>query len=169
MKKTLAIILIIALTLTSIVGVAASVAKNNISSKYDPSSIVSSIISKSEQSLPDVTGTWVNENNPHCTAQIVDQNNNKLYLVINSANEDLSKIATAKILVTLNLWNDGVIVRGDSDFNYTDSFDNVGTGRVSISENVITIAIDKADKTNIWGITNASGNYIFEIENTDLY
>ena len=84
-------------------------------------------------------------------------------LLIESRNESATKIATAKTSVTLDLTKDGNIVRGKSDFSFTDSFGNSGNGSISVCENVITIVIDElVDLGRGWSIGNATGDYIFK-------
>lgn len=163
MKKTLSVILIATLAVSSVVGVTATVAMGD---KLDTasSSVVATATSfetKNELTLPNVTGTWQHEKNPYCTVQVLNQNGNKLDLLIESRNESATKIATAKTSVTLDLTKDGNIVRGKSDFSFTDSFGNSGNGSISVCENVITIVIDElVDLGRGWSIGNATGEYI---------
>ena len=166
MKKPLLLILVAILAVTSIVGVTAATARMDKTSTIKPTSVITtktSVVKKNnELTLPEITGTWVNENNSHCTVQVYNQDGNTIDFMIESTNESYTKIATANVSVTLELRHDGAVVRGTSDFDYTDSFGNSGKGRISASENVITIALDKATDVNGWGIGNASGDYIFK-------
>jgi hypothetical protein len=81
--------------------------------------------------------------------------------MIESTNESHSKIATAKASVELDVWDDGTLVRGESEFEVTDSFGNSGKGTILVSENVIKIIFDEFDNVNVWSIGNTSGDYIF--------
>ena len=117
---------------------------------------------KSELTIPDVTGTWKHENNPDgCSVQVFNQDGNKIDFMIESTNESHSKIATAKASVELDVWDDGTLVRGESEFEVTDSFGNSGKGTILVSENVIKIIFDEFDNVNVWSIGNTSGDYIF--------
>jgi hypothetical protein len=145
MKKTVSVILIATLAISSVVGVTAAVAKGDKLNTVS-SSVVStgaSFNKKNNLKLADVTGTWQHAKNPYCTVQVLNQNGNKLDLLIESRNESATKIATAKTSVTLNLWKDGDIVRGESEFGFTDSFGNSGNGSISVSENKITVVINE--------------------------
>ncbi len=127
-----------------------------------PTTVVVEDTTDNELTLPDVTGTWKHGNNINgCSVQIFNQDGNKIDFMIESTNEDATKIATAKVSVELDLWHDGSVVRGESNFEVTDSFGNSGKGRISVSENVVTIILDDFTNVSSWGIGNTSGNYFF--------
>ena len=167
MKETVSVILIATLAISSVVGVTAAVTKGDKLNTVS-SSVVStgaSFNKKNNLKLADVTGTWQHVKNPYCTVQVLNQNGNKLDLLIESRNESATKIATAKTSVTLNLWKDGDIVRGESEFGFTDSFGNSGNGSISVSENKITVVINEiVELGRGWSIGNVTGDYVFKCD-----
>ncbi len=159
MKKVLSIVLIATLAVSSVVGVTAAVTKHS----NGASDIIDSMSSKDELIFPDVTGTWKHETNPGCSLQIVNQNGNDLDLVIESHNENYTKIATAKVSVTLDTYMGKHGIVGTADFDYHDSFGSGGTGTITISEGVIHLEINKDyDPCAAWNITPATGTYVLE-------
>ena len=180
MKKTLSILLIAILTVSSIVGVSAAVLnnsdKNNTACTTDFTEKTKNIpiteatfeksntvhTSDSKYVLPDLRGTWVLESNPlGRSVQVVKQDGNDLELLITAVRGNASQIATARVSVSLDPYFDGSVVRGTADFEYTDSFGNKGTGSVSASENVILLVINEEERVSSWGIANSTGDYIF--------
>ena len=159
MKKVLSIVLIATLAISSVVGVTAAVTKHS----NGASNIINAMSSSDELIFPDVTGTWKNETNDGCTLQIVNQDGNDLDLVIESHNENYTKIATAKVSVTLDTYNGKYGIVGTADFDYQDSFGSGGTGTIKISEGVIDLEINKEfDPCAAWNITPCTGRYVLE-------
>ncbi len=113
--------------------------------------------------VPQLRTIWYHTNNPNgCTIEIENQNGNTLDLVICSSNENATKIATAKVSVTLDdVYFDGAIVRGNGAFEYTDSFGNSGTGTLNVSENVIILVINEEYNAGRgFGISYNTGKYL---------
>ncbi|MBR2715596.1 MAG: hypothetical protein IKB73_05260 [Ruminococcus sp.] len=115
-----------------------------------------------EYVLPDLRTVWHNENNPQgCSIVINYQDGNTLDFTVSSSRGNLAQIATSDITVTLNTDYDGVVVRGNADFTYVDSFGNSGTGSISVSENAIILVIsEEYNDGRGWGISHTTGKYI---------
>lgn len=181
MKKTLSILLIAILTVSSIIGVTAAV-KNTNNTTCTPDSITttkSDVTTKSvattkatstqtatcddELVVPSVVGHWKHEVAPKGYSIMVNwQNGNTLGLTIEAVRGNYAQIATADVSVTLdNVYNDGACVRGEGTFEYTDSFKNSGIGSISVSENVILLVIEETNSVSSWGIAYATGEYIY--------
>ncbi len=112
--------------------------------------------------IPQLRNFWYHSNNPNrCTIEITNQNENTLSLTICSSNENATKIATAKVTVTLNDVYEDNIIRGNGSFEYTDSFGNSGTGTLNVSENVILMVINEEYNAGRgFGISNSTGKYL---------
>ncbi|MBR2715597.1 MAG: hypothetical protein IKB73_05265 [Ruminococcus sp.] len=116
--------------------------------------------------LPDVTGTWKHVDDNGCSIQVVKQEGNKLYLTIESHNENYSKIATSRLVLTLRTFADNEGTFGTAYFNYADSFGSGGRGTIIVYEDRIELEIKKEfDPNTDWNITSATGVYYFDSEN----
>ncbi len=181
MKKTLSFLLIAVLLVGSVLGVSAAVTNNTVSSTPDsvaPSEVVAGAITQkttqvqqtSEDTLviPTLTGVWKHETHPNnCAIEVNMQCGNTLDMTISVANDRATKIALANVTVTLDkVYDDGVVIRGEGSFEYTDSFGNKGTGTASVSENVILLVINEEYNAGCgWGISYATGDYIYFSDN----
>ena len=186
MKKTLSFLLIAVLLVSSVLGVSAAVTRKTVTSTPDSvaleTEVASDVItqeatqetaqettqvqltSDDELVMPTITGTWKHEKFPsNCSIDVNMQCENTLDMTITVANDRLTKIASSHVKVTLdNVYDDGVVIRGEGSFEYTDSFGNEGTGIVSASENVILLIINEEYNAGRgWGISRATGDYIF--------
>ncbi len=131
--------------------------------KSDNNSTDTQQTTSDELVIPDITRTFYHVNNPSGCAVIVNsQNNNTLSITISVSNENATKIALADVTVTLDdVYFDGILVRGEGSFEYTDSFGNAGTGTISVSENTIILVINEEYNSGKgFGITYATGKYI---------
>ena len=182
MKKTLSFLLIAVLLVSSVLGVSAAVTRKTVISTPDSVTLETEVASETitqetaqetaqvqltsedELIIPTITGTWKHEKFPsNCSIDVNMQCGNTLDMTITVANDRLTKIAYSHVEVTLdNVYDDGVVIRGEGSFEYTDSFGNEGTGIVSASENVILLIINEEYNAGRgWGISRATGDYIF--------
>ena len=145
-----------ATTVDNAIADAATEAPTEIADEYTSDSSSDALV------IEDLTGLWKNESAPlGCSVEVVSQNGNTLDIIITSERGNAAQIATVKTTVTLDTYFDGTLIRGTDEFDYTDSFGNEGTCKISASKNVITVIVDEENRTSTWGIANATGDYIF--------
>ncbi len=184
MKKTLSILLIVIVVLTSVIGVSAAVTKSPAADKTastpdsistsEPVKLVTTATSDTNTSndnlvIPNVVGIWKHENRADGYSVVVNwQNGNELNFTITAIRGNYAQIATADVTTTINnVYSDGACVRGEGTFDYTDSFGNSGIGRISVSENAIVLVVEETNSTSSWGIAFATGEYIYAGDGID--
>lgn len=176
MKKTLSILLVAILAISSVIGVSAAVIKNTPSNTVATPDCVQTaentpMLTQTEEDiidLPDVTGTWKHVDDNGCSIQVVKQEGNRLYLTIESHNSNYTKIATSRLILTLDTHTNNKGVFGIAFFNYSDSFGSGGRGSIVVYEDQISLDINKEfDPCAAWNITAAKGDYYFYSENVN--
>ncbi len=183
MKKTLSILLIAILAVSSVIGVTAAVTKTPVAhntactpdvistSKPVELATASTQIKASNDKLvvPNVVGIWKPEHGSSGYSIVVNmQNGNELDFIITAIRGNNAQIATADVRTTLDkVYHDGACVRGEGSFEYTDSFGNSGIGRISVSENAIVLVVEETNSVSSWGIAFATGEYIYAGDGID--
>lgn len=119
-----------------------------------------------DSAIPNVAGTtWAHErliNN--ASIQVTNQSGNTIDFTITYNNENATKIAIAKVSTSLEVTNNNPVT-ATGTFEYKDSFENTGTGTISVKENVITLVINEEyNNGSGWGIANVTGDYILAQE-----
>ena len=163
MKKTLSILMVAILAITSVIGVSAAC----ITSTPDNTP---SLCQTTEDlyDIPDFTGTWKHTTNDGCSIQVVRQDENQVDLTIQSCNENATKIATTRLRLDLMTWTEGDKVFATARFNYADSFGSGGRGSILITDDKITLELNKEfDPCTDWSISPCAGEYYFDTKDVD--
>ena len=201
MKKTLTILLVAALAISTVIG-GAAVAKNITTDKADqtPTQVATRVTAtekttetqktastqtqntkadtkeedtnKAENTSNEQTSVqsdrsvmglcYRNISNPdHCSLEVKNQYGNTIDFTISSSNENYSHIATADISVTFDNVDESGVPYGVSEFEYTDSFGNSGTGEIDFNSCRTILTINETDNAgSVWSIANASGKFL---------
>ena len=169
MKKTLSILLIVLLALSSVIGASAATQYflKDTGATPDNSPTITQTEDNSYE-IPDVTGTWKHISNDGCTIQVVNQFDNHVDLTIQCCSENASKIATSRLSLNLEPCTEGSETYGTAYFNYSDSFGSGGKGSIIVKGDVISLALVKEfDPCASWNITPAAGDYSFHSKDVD--
>lgn len=186
MKKTLSILLVAILAISSVIGVSAAT-KNFITSTPEgaphrapqsaPHTAPQGTPHRAPQSkqtdevlydIPNFIGTWKHETNDGCSVQVVSQDENKIDLTIQSCNENFTKIATSRLSLELTTWTEGDKVFGSAKFNYYDSFGSGGRGSIVITDDKLTLTLNKEfDPCAAWNISACEGDFFLDSRNID--
>lgn len=165
MKKTLSILLVAILAISSVIGVSAAV-----SSTSTPDNVPSLCQTEDDlYDIPDFTGTWKHTTNDGCSIQVVRQDDNQVDLTIQSCNANATKIATSRLRLELNVWieNDGKVF-GDARFNYADSYGSGGRGSILITDDKITLKLNEEfNPCAAWSIAPCAGEYYLATKDVD--
>ena len=119
--------------------------------------------SNDELVIPTVTGIWKHEEYPAgCSIEVEVQDGNTLTFTIYAIRGQAAQIASCNKTITFTPEYVGSEIRGYAEFDYTDSFNNSGTCKMSVAENVITLIVEQqVDGGAGWSMGHASGDYIF--------
>lgn len=112
--------------------------------------------------IPNLKRSWYHANDPsNCIVTVTNQDDDTFDLHIVCIKENSAEIATTDVSFTLdNVHKDSSTVRGESTFEYTDSYQNKGTGKISISAETIILVLQEEQITDAsWGVSSASGCY----------
>ncbi len=157
MKKTLSILLIVLLALSSVIGASAATQYflKDTGATPDNSPTITQTEDNSYE-IPDVTGTWKNISNDGCTIQVVNQSDNHVDLTIQCCSENASKIATSRLSLDLETYTEGSETYGTAYFNYSDSFGGSGTGRIVFDGEIMTLELNE-QVSGAYSIAPAAG------------
>lgn len=171
MKKTLSILLVAILAISSVIGVSAATRfMTNDTAATPDNSEMTSVSHDNPNEFPDFTGTWRHVTNDGCTIQIVNQDGTHVDITIESCSQNASKIATSRLSLDLQKSTINGKICGVADFNYSDSFGSGGKGSIIVTEDSISLSIVKEfDPCASWNITAAAGDYRFESKNVNPY